>query len=125
MCSHLLLICCRFIVILGECIVPCSAIALLSSLYLSPLYPLKHLVHHFLYLLYISSLLLPCNAIALLSSLYMSPLYIIVPCNAIALLSIYLLYILLCNVHHSPEVSFLYCPIYSHHSVQSHFYILS
>ena len=70
MCSHLLLICWRFIVILGECIVPCNAIALLSSLYI--------------YLLYI----IPCNAIALVSSLYMSPLYIIVPCNDIALLYI-------------------------------------
>ena len=34
-CCHLLLICCRFIVILGECIVPCSAIAHFCPLYIS------------------------------------------------------------------------------------------
>lgn len=82
MCSHLLLICWRFIVILGECIVPCNAIALLFSLYMSPLYCLYIIV--------------PCNAIALLSSLYMSPLYplyIIAPCSAIALFSVSDLYI--------------------------------
>ena len=87
---------------------PCASLPV-SSLYLLSITPVQR-HRSSIFSLYVSALYhrpVQCHC----SSLYISPLH--------------LLYILLCNVHHSPEVSFLYCPIYSHHSVQSHFYILS
>lgn len=85
MCCYLLLICWRFIVILGECIVPCNAIPLLYIFSICPLYilsstscitpcifsiyPLHHLLQSHHSSLYISPYILSISSWASCASL--------------------------------------------------------